>query len=138
MSTATDAVGAAQAHAMTIRPEVGGFPVLAEVLRRAGVHRNDWFLPSAQSVYVTDLGTVVEQGEPVIRGLHDVPAFDEDALVGVLRADQAGRISFPEFLVGAWQAGVISYTVDLDARTVTYRGSDDWRYVEPYPAVAID
>ncbi len=138
MSTATDTVSAAQAHAMSIRPQVGGFPVLAEVLRRAGVRRNDWFLPAAQSVYVTDLGTVVQQGEPLAQGLLDVPDFDEEALIGVLRADQAGQTTFGEFLQGAWRAGVLSYTVDLEARTVTYRGSDDRTYLEPYPAVSLD
>lgn len=138
MSTAADSLRAAQAHAMTVRPEVGGFPVLAEVLHRAGVHRNDWFLPSTQSVYVTELGTVVQQGEPLALGDHDVPDFDEDALVGALRADQGGRTTFREFLRGAWHAGVISYTVDLDARTVTYRGAGGASYVEPYPAVHLD
>jgi hypothetical protein len=32
------------------------------------VHRNEWFLPSAQSVYVTDLGPVVQQGMPIATG----------------------------------------------------------------------
>jgi len=40
--------------AMTIRPKVGGFPVLAEVLKRAGVKRNYWTLPSCQSIFVMD------------------------------------------------------------------------------------
>ena len=47
MSTATDNLQAAQRRAMAIRPAVGGFPVLAETLHRAGVRRNIWSLPSA-------------------------------------------------------------------------------------------
>jgi hypothetical protein len=37
MSNAIESLQAAQKHAMTIRPRVGGFPYLAEALRRAGV-----------------------------------------------------------------------------------------------------
>jgi uncharacterized protein YbcV (DUF1398 family) len=40
MSNAIENLQAAQKHAMTIRPKVGGFPYLAETLRRAGVTRN--------------------------------------------------------------------------------------------------
>ncbi len=40
MSAAVENLEAAQRRAMAIRPRVGGFPVLAEVLRRAGVRRN--------------------------------------------------------------------------------------------------
>ena len=39
----------AQKYAMSIRPKTGGFPVLAEVLRQAGVQMNRWSLPSCQS-----------------------------------------------------------------------------------------
>lgn len=137
MSTATENLAAAQAHAMEIRPAVGGFPVLAEVLRRAGVVRNDWHLPSAQSLYLTDAGPVVQQGAPLTTGTFDVPAFDEAELIRVLRADQAGQTSLPEFLTGAWQAGVVSYTVDFAAREVTYYGADGSSYLEAYPAVSI-
>lgn len=35
-----------QKYAMSIRPQVGGFPILAEVLRQAGVKINRWTLPS--------------------------------------------------------------------------------------------
>jgi uncharacterized protein YbcV (DUF1398 family) len=31
---------------MVGRPKVGGFPYLAETLRRAGVTRNLWYLPA--------------------------------------------------------------------------------------------
>jgi uncharacterized protein YbcV (DUF1398 family) len=36
----------AQQQAIKIRPKVGGFPYLAETLRRAGVTRNLWTLPA--------------------------------------------------------------------------------------------
>lgn len=138
MSKAIDNLLAAQQHAMSIRPKVGGFPYLAETLRRASVTHNTWSLPSCQAVYLTDLGPVVMQGTPLVSGAHDVPAFNQAALIAALRKDQAGQGTFPEFLESAWRAGVIRYDVDFNARTVTYFGCNDEAYVEAYPAVTID
>jgi uncharacterized protein YbcV (DUF1398 family) len=137
MSKATDNLEQAQRTAMRVRPTAGGFPVLAEVLRQAGVRRNLWYLPSAQSVYMTELGSVVSQGEPLATGILDVPGFDEAQLVRALRSDQAGETSLPEFLKASWEAGVVSYDVDFEARTVTYHGAHAESYTETYPAVAV-
>ncbi len=137
MSKATENLEQAQRKAMQVRPAVGGFPVLAEVLRQAGVRRNLWYLPSAQSVYVTELGPVVTQGQPLIAGTLDVPSFDEEALVRALRRDQAGETSLPEFLRASWEAGVVSYDVNFEARTVTYYGVGNESYTEAYDAVTV-
>jgi len=59
MSEAIETLQAAQKRAMASRPRVGGFPYLAETLRRAGVKRNYWCLPSCQSIYLTNEGPVV-------------------------------------------------------------------------------
>ena len=137
MSRAIENLQAAQKRAMAVRPEAGGFPYLAEVLRQAGVKRNLWFLPSLQSIYITDDGPVLEQGPPLVTGTFDVPAFNRDAVVSALRTDQAGKSTFPEFLNAIWQAGVVRYEVDFSARTVTYYGCADENYVESYPAVRL-
>lgn len=137
MSTAVEKLQAAQKRAMAIRPKVGGFPYLAEVLRQAGVKRNLWFLPSCQSLYLVDDGAVVTQGTPLVTGTVDVPKFDRDRLVAALRADQAGKSTFPEFVSASWRAGVVRYDVDFNARTCRYYGSDDEEYVEEYPAVEV-
>ncbi len=63
MSRAIENLQAAQKRAMAVRPEAGGFPYLAEVLRQAGVKRNLWFLPSLQRIYITDDGPVLERQE---------------------------------------------------------------------------
>src|SRR5271167_5099215 len=84
---------AAQQRAMAGRPKVGSFPYLAETLRRAGVTRNQWFLPACQSIYLTQEGPVVTQGTPLLSGIADVPQFDRDALIAALRTDQAGKSS---------------------------------------------
>ncbi|APR34900.1 DUF1398 domain-containing protein [Paraburkholderia sp. SOS3] len=134
MSKALDNLKAAQQRAMSGRPKVGGFPYLADTLRRAGVRRNVWFLPACESLYLTEDGPVVVQGAPLVSGAADVPPFDPQALVKALRIDQAGESSFPEFLDASWRAGVVRYDVDLVNRTVTYYGCDDEEYVEQYPA----
>ena len=138
MSRATETLQAAQKRAMEGRPKVGGFPYLAETLRRAGVTRNLWYLPSCQSLYLTQDGPVVTQGAPLISGIADVPAFNKEALIKALRTDQAGESIFPEFLAASWRAGVVRYDVDLGARTVAYYGCNGEEYIESYQAVEID
>jgi hypothetical protein len=73
LSKAIENLQAAQKRAMAGRPKVGGFPYLAETLRRAGVTRNVWSLPSCQSLYLTSDGPVVTVGTPLTTGTSDVP-----------------------------------------------------------------
>jgi len=135
MSQAIEQLLAAQKHALENRPEIGGFPYLAEVLKQAGVIKNIWSLPSCQSIYIMTAGNVVVQGNPLLTGTGDIPPFDRSTLIQCLRINQAGDSTFPEFLQAAWQAGVTSYTVDFIARTVTYYGCLGESYVEAYPAM---
>lgn len=137
MSKAIDNLQAAQQQAAAGRPKIGGFPYLAETLRRAGVTRNLWFLPACQSLYLTRDGPVVTAGKPLVSAISDVPAFDRAALIAALRADQAGKTAFPEFLAASWAAGVIRYDVDFAAHTVAYYGCQGEEYVESYPAVEL-
>ncbi|MFY9747853.1 MAG: DUF1398 family protein [Acidobacteriaceae bacterium] len=137
MSKAIDNLSRAMNRAAAIRPKVGGFPYLAETLRRAGVTRNVWALPGCQSLFLTNDGPVVMQGTPLVSGSADVPAFSREALVRALRVDQAGESTFPEFLQASWRAGVVRYDVDFAARTVAYFGCHGEEYIEAYPAVDI-
>ncbi|HEU5339883.1 DUF1398 domain-containing protein [Edaphobacter sp.] len=137
MSKAIENLMEALERAEKIRPRVGGFPYLAEVMRQTGVTRNVWSLPGCQSVFLTQDGPVVMQGKPLVEGVADVPAFDEAALIQALRVDQAGESTFPEFLDASWRAGVVRYDVDLEARTVAYQGCNGEEYIEAYPAVTI-
>jgi uncharacterized protein YbcV (DUF1398 family) len=137
MSNAIENLKSAQQRAMAGRPKVGGFPYLAETLRRAGVTRNLWSLPACQSLYLTEEGPVMMQGTPLVVGMVDVARFDRDALIAALRTDQAGETTFPEFLMAAWKAGVVSYDVDFVARNVTYYGAGGESYVESYPAATV-
>ena len=127
-----------QKYAMSIRPKVGGFPVLAEVLRQAGIKMNRWALPSCQSVYVMEDGAVLQQGTPLLEsGMYEAPKFDRDVLITALRTDQAGDSTFSEFLHAIWAAGVIGYDVDFTARHVVYYSAAGDSYLESYPAVEV-
>lgn len=137
MNKITEKLTEAQKYAMSIRPKVGGFPVLAEVLRQAGVQMNRWSLPSCQSVYTMKEGAVVQQGTPLVTGAHEIPKFDRDALITALRTDQEGRSTFPEFLQAAWKAGVVGYDADFTGRKVIYYGANGESYLEEYPAVEV-
>jgi len=137
MSKAIDNLTEAMNRAEKIRPRIGGFPFLAEVLRQAGVTRNVWSLPGCQSIFLTQEGPVVMQDKPLVDGVADVPVFDERALIQALLIDQAGESTFPEFLDASWRAGVVRYNVDLEARTVAYQGCNGEEYVEAYPAVSL-
>src|SRR5271169_4673035 len=137
MSKAIENLQAAQHRAMAGRPKVGGFPHLAETLRRAGVTRNLWYLPACQSLYLTEDGPVVTLGTPLSSGTLDVPPFNQEALIAALRTDQAGNSTFPEFLAASWRAGVVRYDVDFLARKVAYYGCNGEEYIEDYPAVDV-
>ena len=88
-------------------------------------------------MYLTELGPVVFHGTPLLSGAADVPPFDREALTTALRTDQAGKSTFPEFLLATWRAGVVRYDVDFAARTCSYYGCNDEVYVESYPAVEL-
>ena len=137
MSDAIENLQTALKLALAIRPKTGGFPYLAEALRRAGVTRNIWSLPACQSIYLTQKGPVVMQSEPLISGMADIPAFDREGLIRALRTDQAGESTFPEFLSATWRSGIVRYDVDFEKRNVSYYGAHGEQYVEDYPTVDI-
>jgi uncharacterized protein YbcV (DUF1398 family) len=137
MKTSIEKLQTAQRHAIEHRPKVGGFPYLAETLRQAGVKRNIWTLPSCQSVYFMDTGTVVQPGKSLIVDIVDVPLFQEQDLVKAIRDDQSGKSDFFEFLQSIWKAGVLWYEVDFEKRVVTYHGVDEKSYTEAYPEVGV-
>jgi uncharacterized protein YbcV (DUF1398 family) len=137
MSTAIDVVQTAQQHGAAIRPATDGFPVYAEALRRSGIRAYVCTVPAASSLFVTDAGPVLSQGAPLVDGLHDVPAFDQDMLLAAIRRDKAGELTYRELLDALWAAGCVRYELDLAARTCTYLGIAGERYVERYRAVEL-
>lgn len=132
-----ETVTAAQARGAAIRPKVGGFPYLAASLLDAGVLRIEVTVPSWTTVLTTATGSVIQQRTPMVTGTVDIAPFDRDAFVAALRADQEGRIAFPDWMEASWHAGVVWYVVDLVERTCTYRSASGETYVEHYPEVQL-
>lgn len=119
------------------RPKIGGFPYLAECLRKEGFTRNIWYLPSGDSFYFSKSDSMVIPGKSLIEGISSYSPFSEEELIKALRADQIGKTNFPEFLMNAWKSGVVRYEVNLIDRYVTYYGVNNEEYKETYPAVGV-
>ena len=141
MSSLITKLTEAQKYAMSIKPQVGGFPYLAKALFKSGITMNRWQLPSCQSIYYmsegAEKGSVVQQGPTLITGTFDVPKFDREALIKAIRVDQKGESTFPEFLQNIWNAGVVSYDADFVKRHVIYFGVNGESYLEEYPDVEL-
>lgn len=132
-----DQIAKAYKWAIANRPKVGGFPYLAEALRQAGVTRYVYSLPSCQCIYFTDSGSVASVMPALVSELTEVPDFDKDAFIAILRKSQRGDSTFPEFLKDSWEAGVTHYEADLIRRRVSYYGATGESYVEDYAAVDV-
>jgi uncharacterized protein YbcV (DUF1398 family) len=137
VSSAIANLRTAHERAAALRPRSHGFPHLAEVLRQAGVNSYHHSIPSGTTLYLTDAGPVVMQGDPVVAGMADVASWNREALVTAIRTDQAGNSSYPQFAQSCWEAGVVHYDVDLLGRTCTYAGAAGEQYVESYPRVEV-
>jgi uncharacterized protein YbcV (DUF1398 family) len=127
----------AQEFAFNNKPLEGGFPFLAECMRRAGVRRNTWYLPACTSVYEMENTTLVTQMPSLIQSMVEVPMWNQDTLIAAIRTDQAGQTQFVEFLQAAFAAGVLRYEVDFEDCSVTYYGVRDVCYKEIYPKVNV-
>jgi uncharacterized protein YbcV (DUF1398 family) len=137
MTTIMETINAANSSAAAIRPKVGGFPYLAEVLRQAGVTNYFFDVPSMTVVYATPEGDVLKPGRFIRRDETLVPPFDASALVAALQTDQRGESTFPEFVEASFLAGVLRFEVDTAARTCTYLGAHGEQYIEEYAAVEL-
>lgn len=81
MSTAIEIIEQAIQKGINHRPQIGGFPYLAEALREAGVTINEWILPCCQSLYQTNSGAVIFPHPSLITTATDIPTFNQDLLI---------------------------------------------------------
>jgi len=94
-------------------------------------------VPANAFLCLAEHGDVVVQGEPLVTGFVAAPQCDQVALIGALRADQAGETTFPEFVLGCWNAGIVWYDVDTAARTCAYCGANGESCIDEYPSVTL-
>lgn len=138
MADPIDVLSMALDRAARVRPAVGGFPYLAEVLRDSGFDHVRCDVAGGTLLYRGPVGAVVTRGPGQVAATATVRPWDQAALVAAIRADQRGERTFPEFLAGCWSAGVTDYDVDLIGRACTHRSADPGRrYVEEYAAVEV-
>jgi uncharacterized protein YbcV (DUF1398 family) len=132
-------VANAKARGMDQRPRVGGFPYLAEALRQASIHTVHCDVAPRTTTYRTPSGVVVDLHAPLTAGLAELAVFDRDAVIIAIRDDQRGESTYDEFMNAIWQAGVLTYDIDLTAHTCTYCGADPTTdaYCERYSAVSL-
>jgi len=98
MSKANESLEQAMQEAVTRRPKAAGFPYRAETLRRAGVTRKFWSLPSCQRLCLSDKGSVVMQGVPLISGIVMYRLLTERLSSGRCGFIRPARVPFLSFL----------------------------------------
>ncbi|HEJ0404577.1 DUF1398 family protein [Serratia marcescens] len=120
---------------MEVHLRDGGFPYFCDVLFRAGVINVTWFLPTCQSLYITKKNRVRLSG--ISLSTTATPSrLDNKRLYEVINHERnEGSHVFRAFLSGLWSAGVVRYTVDCIARTVTYYGADDVQVIQRHVTI---
>ena len=110
------------------------YPVLASRLREAGVRRYEVDVANHTAVYQGTGEPLTVKG-PEIIGAGAAAPFHREELREAILANQRKEIDYGGFLERIWRSGVTRYDVDLEARTVTYRGDGGEAYEERIPEV---
>lgn len=108
------------------------YPVLARRLREAGFRRYEVDVRTHTAVYEGTAEPMTVKG-PEIAGAGAAGPFRQDGLREAILANQRKEIDYDQFLERIWRSGVTRYDVDLEARTVTYRGDGGEAYEERIP-----
>lgn len=82
-------IDVANAHAMAVRPPVGGFPYLAEAMRAAGVEKYLFDVPTMTALYLTDQGDLIRPGRTYMDA-SPLPATDRSDGITVLHSPRRG------------------------------------------------
>lgn len=111
------------------------YPVLASRLREAGIRRYEVDVARHTAVYEGTGEPLTIQG-PAIAAAGAAASFHQEGLREAILANQRKEIDYSQFLERIWRNGVTRYDVDLEARTVTYRGEKGEAYEERIPDVS--
>lgn len=109
------------------------YPVLASRLREAGFRRYEVDVATHTAIYQGTGEPLTVKG-PEIAGAGAAAApFHQEGLHEAILANQRKEIDFDGFLERIWRSGVTRYDVDLEMRTITYRGDGGEAYEERIP-----
>jgi uncharacterized protein YbcV (DUF1398 family) len=111
------------------------YPVLAKTLWESGIRAYHVDVATHTAVYQGDGEPFTIKGEGVARAGEKAPAFDQSGVVAAIHASQRRDIDYDGFLQRIWQSGVATYDVDLEARTIIYKGQSGEAHVERIPKV---
>ena len=111
------------------------YPVLASRLREAGFRRYEVDVRTHTAIYQGTGEPLTVKG-PEIAGAGAAVPLHQEGLREAILANQRKEIDYDGFLERIWQSGVTRYDVDLEARTVTYRGDGGEAYEERIPEVS--
>jgi uncharacterized protein YbcV (DUF1398 family) len=108
------------------------FPEVVGMLTNAGVGSYFADLIRGEEIfYTTDGGTHREQMTLPPTKVAD--GFSQTGIVAAIRAAQADRIRFPEFIKQAMAAGIVAYWAFLTGKKVIYFGCKGEFHVEEFP-----
>jgi uncharacterized protein YbcV (DUF1398 family) len=108
------------------------FPEVVQILAGAGVE--SYFadlIRGEERFYGADGESHVEKMAPLPAKVAD--KFSQADIVTALRAVQADRIRYPEFVKRAMEAGIAGYWAFLAGKRVIYFGRKGEFYLEPFP-----
>ena len=109
------------------------FPESVKRMTEAGVERYCADLVRLEKYFYGAEGQTHVEALPLIDPPPIARAFSGSALKKALRAIQAGRIDYAEFLRRIMKAGVVYYDVFMGGRRAIYTGRDGDFHVEKFP-----
>jgi uncharacterized protein YbcV (DUF1398 family) len=109
------------------------YPTLAQILVNAGIRSYHVDVAAHTATYHGEGEPFTHQGQAIAHPQEPPPLFREDALKAAIIANQRKEIDYEEFLRRIWQSGTTVYDVDLEEKTVTYRGRGGEACVERIP-----
>lgn len=112
------------------------YPKVFHDLKEAGVTSHEVWIEAFKSIYKNGSQEWIEPIPDDFYPVETQDPFNETAVQHALIRHQNHETTYVEFLKNIAAAGVISYTVDMSAQTVTYKGRSDFyiQHIPPYRA----
>ncbi len=109
------------------------FPASVAELQKIGVERYTADLVRLEKIHYEAGGDSVVEPLPLTNAPEVADGFSAEAIIEALRAIQAGRTDYPQFLRQIMAAGCVQYAVYLSGRKAIYSGRRGEHYVENFP-----